>query len=45
MDPKNLIRMFGPRGNPRLTNLSTVLRELSRSEAVQFKVEPDRISV
>lgn len=45
MDPKNLMRMFGPRGNPRLTNLSTVLRELSRREAVQFKVEPDRIAV
>lgn len=40
MDPKNLMRMFGPRGNPRLNNLSVVLRELSRREAVHLKVEP-----
>jgi DNA-binding phage protein len=45
MDRKNLMRMFGPRGNPLLTNLSMVLRELSRREAVQFKVVPDRIAV
>jgi hypothetical protein len=28
-----------PRGNPRLTNLSSVLRELTRTEAVHFKAE------
>jgi DNA-binding phage protein len=44
INPKNLMRMFGPRGNPRLTNLSTVLRELSRREAIHFKVEPDRLA-
>jgi hypothetical protein len=31
MDPKNLMRMFGPRGNPRLANLSAVLRELTHN--------------
>jgi DNA-binding phage protein len=44
MDPKNLMRMFGPRGNPRLTNLSAVLRELNRREAVHFKVEPEPLA-
>jgi DNA-binding phage protein len=44
MDPKNLMRMFGPRGNPRLANLSAVLRELNRREAVHFKVEPERLA-
>lgn len=39
IDPKNLMRMFGPRGNPRLANLSAVLRELNRREAVHFRVE------
>ena len=43
MDPKNLMRMFGPRGNSRLTNLPSVLCELTRREAIQFKVEPDRL--
>lgn len=42
IDPKNLMRMFGPRGNPRLTNLSAVLRELNRREAVHLKVAPER---
>ncbi|MBA8881813.1 DNA-binding phage protein [Phyllobacterium myrsinacearum] len=44
IDPKNLMRMFGPRGNPRLTNLSVVLRELNRREAVHFKVEPEDLA-
>ncbi|MDQ0996286.1 DNA-binding phage protein [Phyllobacterium ifriqiyense] len=44
MDPKNLMRMFGPRGNPRLTNLSLVLRELNRRESVHFKVEPEHLA-
>ncbi|PTE09512.1 DNA-binding protein [Mesorhizobium helmanticense] len=44
IDPKNLMRMFGPRGNPRLANLSAVLRELNRREAVHFKVEPERVA-
>ncbi len=44
IDPKNLMRMFGPRGNPRLANLSAVLRELNRREAVHFKVEPERLA-
>lgn len=42
IDPKNLMLMFGPRGNPRLGNLSAVLRELNRREAVHLKVEPER---
>lgn len=41
IDPKNLMRMFGPRGNPRLNNLSAVLRELNRREAIHLKVEPE----
>ena len=40
MDPKNLMRMFGPRGNPQLGSLSAVLRELVRREGLTFKVEP-----
>lgn len=44
MDPKNLMRMFGPRGNPRLANLSAVLRELTSREAVHVKVEIDRMA-
>lgn len=40
MDPKNLMRMFGPRGNPQLANLSAVLRELARREGLAFRVEP-----
>lgn len=43
IDPKNLMRMFGPRGNPRLANLSAVLRELNRREAVHLRVEPERL--
>lgn len=45
IDPKNLMRMFGPKGNPRLNNLSAVLRELNRREAVHLKVEPERSAV
>jgi len=44
MDPKNLMRMFGPRGNPRLNNLTIVLSELSRREAVHLRVEADRLA-
>lgn len=44
MDPKNLMRMFGPRGNPRLNNLAAVLKELSRYESVHLKVEPNRLA-
>jgi len=44
MDPKNLMRMFGPRGNPRLSNLTAVLSELSRREAVHLRVEADKLA-
>lgn len=44
LDPKNLMRMFAPRGNPRLANLAAVLRELTRREAVHVKVEIDRLA-
>jgi len=37
------MRMFGPRGNPRLGNLTAVLGELSRREAVHLNVEPERL--
>ena len=43
MDPKNIMRMFSPRGNPRLRNLSLILRELERREDVRFRVEPERL--
>lgn len=43
INPKNLMRMFGPRGNPRLVNLSTVLRELNKREAVHLTVKPERL--
>lgn len=45
IDPKNLMRMFGPRGNPQLMNLSSVLRELERREGLRFRVEPERLSL
>lgn len=42
MDPKNLMRMFGPRGNPQLNNLAAVLRALSAHEKLHVKVETIR---
>jgi DNA-binding phage protein len=44
MEPKNLMRMFSPRGNPRLSNLSAVLRQLSQDNSVHITVEPDRLA-
>lgn len=44
INPKNLMRMFGPKGNPRLDNLAAVLRELNRREAVHLKVEAERLT-
>lgn len=43
IDPKNLMRMLGPRGNPQLGNLAAVLRALERHEGILLRVEPVRI--
>jgi hypothetical protein len=36
--PKSLIRMFGPRGNPQAKNLFSVLGYLQRQEGLQLHV-------
>lgn len=38
-DPKALMRMFSPKGNPTLENLALVLKELAEREAYSVKVE------
>ena len=38
-DPKALMRMFSPKGNPTLENLSLVLKELAEREGYSIKVE------
>lgn len=37
---KSLMRMLGPKGNPRADNLFQVIRHLQASEGVQFGVAP-----
>jgi DNA-binding phage protein len=44
INPKTLMRMFGSRGNPRLSNLTAVLSEMSRREAIHLRVEADRLA-
>jgi DNA-binding phage protein len=44
IEPKNLMRMFSARGNPRLSNLSAVLRELSQDRSVHVTIEPGRLA-
>ena len=39
---KSLIRMFGPRGNPRASHLSRVIEALQRHEDVRLKVSAGR---
>jgi len=39
---KSLHRMFGPRGNPTLGNLSSVLKALETNENISFRVEITR---
>ena len=38
--PKSLIRMFGPRGNPQARNLFGILGYLQRQAGVQLHVSP-----
>lgn len=37
-DPKSLMRMLGPKGNPSLKNISSLLASLKKSEGVKFHV-------
>lgn len=37
--PKSLMRMFGPKGNPRASNLFSVIRWLQESSGVHFAVQ------
>ena len=37
--PESLMRMFSPRGNPRLDNLAAVLQQLQAHEGIHLKVE------
>ncbi len=39
--PKSLIRMFGPRGNPQARNLFGVIGYLQQQAGVQLHVTPD----
>src|SRR5580698_5640332 len=39
--PKSLIRMFGPRGNPQARNLFNVIGYLQPQAGVQFHVMPE----
>lgn len=40
--PKSLMRMFGPKGNPRLDSLSCVLAVLQEHEGVHLIVEAEK---
>lgn len=40
--PKSLIRMFGPRGNPQARNLFGVISYLQQAAGVQLHVTPER---
>ncbi len=41
-DPKSLMRMLGPKGNPSLKNISSLLTSLKKNEGVKFHVEAHR---
>lgn len=38
-DPKSLMRMLGPKGNPSLKNISSLLASLKENEGVKLHVE------
>jgi DNA-binding phage protein len=40
--PKSLIRMFGPRGNPQARNLFSVIGQLQRQAGVELRVTQER---
>ena len=37
-DPKSLMRMLGPKGNPSLKNISSLLASLKENEGLRFHV-------
>lgn len=37
-NPKSLIRMLGPKGNPTAENLFHIIRHLKRQEGIEFQV-------
>jgi DNA-binding phage protein len=39
---KSLMRMFGPKGNPRASNLSTVIKRLQKDTGVQLEVAAEK---
>lgn len=39
---KSLMRMFGPRGNPRASNLFTVIKRLQKDTGVQLEVAAEK---
>jgi DNA-binding phage protein len=43
--PKSLIRMFGPRGNPQARNLFGVIGYLQRQAGVELRVTPASIVI
>jgi hypothetical protein len=38
-DPKSLMRMLGPNGNPRADNLFAIIREVQQGIGVQLEVK------
>lgn len=43
MQPKSLVRMFGPRGNPQARNLFGVLGQLQKRAGVSLHVEAETV--
>ena len=39
---KSLMRMFGPKGNPRANNLFTILKRLQKESGIQLEIKIDR---
>ncbi len=38
-DPRSLMRMLGPKGNPSLKNISSLLASLKKNEGIRFYVQ------
>lgn len=41
--PKSLMRMFGPRGNPTTSNLMAVIAELQRSSGIRLRLDVQQV--
>ncbi|MDQ3693225.1 MAG: transcriptional regulator [Chloroflexota bacterium] len=41
--PKSLMRMFGPRGNPTTSNLMAVIAELQRSSGIRLRLDVQQL--